>query len=91
MLRSAFELGPEQRAAIQSALDDLCGQSIPLKFEASAELVSGVELSAQGQKLAWSISDYLATLTLGLENLGPDALGQEALGQENGPEVTESN
>ena len=26
------------------------------------ELVNGIELSANGQKVAWSIADYLATL-----------------------------
>ena len=26
------------------------------------ELVSGIELSTNGQKVAWSIADYLATL-----------------------------
>ena len=66
LLRSAFELPAPQQAAIQSALDESFGQPIALKFETTPELVSGIELSAQGQKLAWSISDYLATLSAGL-------------------------
>jgi F-type H+-transporting ATPase subunit b len=66
-LRSAFELPAAQRAAIQAALDESFGQPIALKFETAPELVSGIELSAQGQKLAWSISDYLAALSSGLE------------------------
>lgn len=65
LLRSAFELPAAQRAAIQTALDDAFGDPIPLEFEADPELVSGIELSAQGQKLAWSISDYLAALSSG--------------------------
>jgi F-type H+-transporting ATPase subunit b len=71
LLRSAFELPEPQRAAIQAALEAAFGQPIPLKFETTPELVSGIELSAQGQKLAWSISDYLAALSSGLqERLG---------------------
>ena len=71
LLRSAFELPAAQHAAIQAALDETFGQPIPLKFETAPELVSGIELSAQGQKLAWSISDYLAALASGLqERLG---------------------
>lgn len=67
LLRSAFELPPLQQAAIQAALAASFGQPIPLKFEAAPALVSGIELSAHGQKLAWSISDYLMALSSGLE------------------------
>ena len=67
LLRSAFELPEPQQAAIRTALAASFGQTIPLKFEAAPELVSGIELSAHGQKLAWSISDYLMTLSAGLE------------------------
>jgi F-type H+-transporting ATPase subunit b len=67
LLRSAFALPAPQRAAIQAALDAAIGQPIPLQFETVSELVSGIELRAQGQKLAWSISDYLDVLSTGLE------------------------
>lgn len=67
LLRSAFELPAAQRAAIQTALDESFGQPIPLAFETAPKLVSGIELSAPGQKLAWSISDYLGALSSGLE------------------------
>jgi len=66
-LRSAFELQAPQQEAIQAALDAVVGQPVPLKFETTLGLVSGLELSAQGQKLAWSISDYLGALSSGLE------------------------
>ncbi|MGK2897462.1 MAG: F0F1 ATP synthase subunit B family protein [Burkholderiaceae bacterium] len=70
-LRSAFALPAAQQAGIQAALDESFGQPIPLKFETAPEFVSGIELSAQGQKLAWSISDYLAALSSSLqEQLG---------------------
>ena len=61
-LRSAFDLPQEQRAAIQNAINETFSADIPLRFETAPELVSGVELSANGQKVAWSIADYLATL-----------------------------
>lgn len=67
LLRSAFELPAAQRAAIQTALSESFGRPIPLRFETVPELVSGIELSAQGQKLAWSISDYLDALSSGLK------------------------
>jgi len=73
LLRSAFELPAPQRGAIQAALDESFGQPIPLEFETAPELVSGVELSAQGQKLAWSIADYLDELESGMDALVGEA------------------
>ena len=71
LLRSAFELPAAQQAAIQTALDQTFGQTIALRFEAGPELVSGIELCAQGQMLAWSIADYLGGLASGFdERLG---------------------
>lgn len=67
LVHSAFALPDAQRATIQAALDTTVGQSVTLKFEVTPELVSGIELSAREQKLAWSISDYLGTLLSGLQ------------------------
>jgi F-type H+-transporting ATPase subunit b len=61
-VRSTFDLPPEQRAAIQKALNETFSADIHLQFETVPELVSGIELSISGQKVAWSIADYLATL-----------------------------
>ena len=61
-VRSAFDPPSEQRAAIQKALNETFSADIPIQFETVPELVSGIELSTNGQKVAWSIADYLATL-----------------------------
>ncbi len=61
-VRSAFDLPPEQHAAIQKALNETFSADIHIQFEVVPELVSGIELSANGQKVAWSIAAYLATL-----------------------------
>jgi F-type H+-transporting ATPase subunit b len=62
LVRSAFDLPAEQRAAIQNALNETFSAEIRLRFERAPDLVSGIELTAGGQKVAWSISDYLASL-----------------------------
>ena len=62
LVRSAFDLPAEQRAAIQKALNQTFSANLALRFEVAADLVSGIELSANGQKVAWSIADYLASL-----------------------------
>lgn len=62
LVRSAFELPAEQRAAIQQALNEAFAAEIPLRFETAPDLISGIELTANGRKVAWSIADYLTSL-----------------------------
>ena len=69
LLRSAFELPPEQRAAIQNALNETFSAEVNVSFETAPDMVSGIEFSTNGQKLAWSISDYLASLEEGVATL----------------------
>ena len=61
-VHSAFDLPPAQRTAIESAVKESFAPEARVQFETAPELVSGIELSTNGQKVAWSIADYLATL-----------------------------
>jgi F-type H+-transporting ATPase subunit b len=61
-VRSAFALPPAQRNAIANAVKETFAVETQMQFETAPEVVSGIELSANGQKVAWSIADYLATL-----------------------------
>ncbi len=61
-VRSAFELPGPQRTAIRKALHETFSVDLQVRFDTSPELVSGIELAANGQKLAWSVSDYLASM-----------------------------
>ncbi len=61
-VRSTFELPESQRIAIQAAINEIATADVRIRFEAAPALVSGIELSANGQKVAWSIADYLSTL-----------------------------
>jgi len=69
LVRSAFALPEEQRAAIQSAVNETLSTDVALRFETAPDLVGGIELSANGQKVAWSIADYLASLQKGVDEL----------------------
>lgn len=62
LVTSAFELPDAQKSELNSAIETVFGQVIKLKFQVEPELVAGIELSANGQKLAWSIADYLNNL-----------------------------
>jgi F-type H+-transporting ATPase subunit b len=59
LVRSAFNLPDEQKAAIQNALNETFSAVIRVRYETDASAISGIELTAQGQKLSWSISSYL--------------------------------
>ena len=61
-MRSAFDLPAEQRAAIQNVLNETFSAEIHVRFETAPDLISGIELTTNGQKVAWSIADYLASL-----------------------------
>ena len=69
LVRSAFDLPEPQRAAIQQALNEAFSADIQVRFETAPDLVSGIELTTNGQKIAWSISDYLASLEKGVGEL----------------------
>ena len=62
LVRSAFDLPAEQRAAIQKALNEAFSGEIHVRFATAPDLVSGIELTMNGHKVAWSIADYLVSL-----------------------------
>ena len=61
-VRSAFALSPAQREAMQSALNQALSRDIQIQFDTTPDLISGIELSANGWKVAWNIADFLAAL-----------------------------
>lgn len=62
VVRSTFDLPAAQQATIKATVHDLLGTDTDLAFETAPDLVSGIELSTDGQKLAWSIAEYLTAL-----------------------------
>jgi F-type H+-transporting ATPase subunit b len=61
-VRSAFELSAAQRAAIQAALNSAFSTEVPVQFDAGADLIGGIELTVNGQRIGWSIAGYLKSL-----------------------------
>jgi F-type H+-transporting ATPase subunit b len=78
LVRSAFDLPAEQRTAIQNALNETFSAKIRVRFETAPDLVGGIELTTNGQKVAWSIGDYLASLQKGVEDLLKEEAKPEA-------------
>jgi F-type H+-transporting ATPase subunit b len=73
LVRSTFELPAEQRAAIQNALNETFSAEVRVRFETTPELIGGIEFSTNGQKLGWTIADYLASMEKGIGELLPKA------------------
>jgi F-type H+-transporting ATPase subunit b len=69
VVRSAFDLPGPQRDTIRKALNESFSTEVKLRFETAPDLVGGIEITANGQKLAWSISDYLSKLEKGVDEL----------------------
>jgi F-type H+-transporting ATPase subunit b len=68
-VRSAFELPAEQQAVIRAALNETFAADIPARFETAPGVLSGIELSANGHEVAWTIAKYLAALEQGVGEL----------------------
>ncbi len=69
LVRSAFDLAPEQRQSIENSVKEMLAATASVRFEVAPNLVSGIELVMNGQKVAWSISGYLASLEKGVNEL----------------------
>ena len=69
LVRSAFDLPAEQRAVIQKALNETFSAEIHVRFETTPDLISGIELTTNGHKVAWSIADYLVSLEKAIDVL----------------------
>jgi F-type H+-transporting ATPase subunit b len=87
-VRSTFELPAEQRAAIQNALNETFSAEVHVRFETAPDLVAGIELTTNGQKVGWNIADYLASLQKGVDDLLKKKEAAEAKPEpESRPEV----
>lgn len=77
LVRSAHDLPAKQHEAIQNALNETFSADIPIRFETSPDLICGIELSTNGQKVAWSIADYLSSLEKGVDQFLKDKTGAQ--------------
>jgi F-type H+-transporting ATPase subunit b len=61
-VKSGFDLQDKQKTDIQNEVDSLLGTKALLEFKTDPTLISGIELSTNGYKLSWSLSEYLNSL-----------------------------
>lgn len=83
-VRSAFDLPSQQQQAIRQAIHETISTDIPVRFETAPDVISGIEFTAQGQKVAWSIADYLASLETSVAELLNEKQEHEAQAEAQG-------
>lgn len=59
VVRTTFDLAKSEQTAAAAAIQTLLGADTEIRFETAPDLVSGIELSSDGHKVAWSIAEYL--------------------------------
>jgi F-type H+-transporting ATPase subunit b len=62
VVKSAFDMPADQRATIQNALNETFSANVRVRFESAPDQICGIELTAEGQKVGWSIAEYLTAL-----------------------------
>jgi F-type H+-transporting ATPase subunit b len=78
VVASAFEISQDMSEEIAQTLQEHLSESIALRFKISPDVVCGIELRAQGRKIAWSMRDYvdgleaILAVVLKGETKGPD-------------------
>jgi F-type H+-transporting ATPase subunit b len=62
LIRSTFDQPADQKAAIQNAMNETFSADVRIRYETTPDGVCGIELTAGGQKIAWTITNYLDAL-----------------------------
>lgn len=86
IVHTAFDLPKKQSIQITKALHGLLGDGVVIEFATDAHLISGIEINSHGQKIGWSIADYLTTLTKRVNDV---MLSHNAV-QDQSPELEKS-
>jgi F-type H+-transporting ATPase subunit b len=62
IVRSTFAQPDDQKASIQNAINETFAADVRIRFETTPDGVCGIELTAGGQKISWTIANYLDSL-----------------------------
>lgn len=79
-IRTAFELGDDERAELTSLIEDQLGEGVPLAFEIDEQLICGVELSTAGVKMSWNIQSHVDDVQAVLAEIIEQEAGDSSVG-----------
>ncbi len=71
-VRTAFELPPAEQTVVKGLIDNVFGPQAKVDFILAPDLIGGIEIEGNGQKLGWSIADYLSSVENSLSELLKD-------------------
>jgi F-type H+-transporting ATPase subunit b len=66
-IRTAFAIPTALQATVEKQIKDKLSPDAQIQFEVNPDLISGIEITSDGQKFAWIISDYLNSLEKEIE------------------------
>ena len=69
LVRTAFALSDQQKEDIEKTVLEIVDEKQAIEFIVDADLVSGIEISSDGRKVAWSITDYVDSLASNVDDL----------------------
>lgn len=69
LIKSSIELTTKQKTTIVKIIEDNFDKSLEINFELTPDLFSGIEFIMNGQKIVWSIDDYMASLEKEVDQL----------------------
>jgi len=75
VVRTAFDLPLALQTSTANALKENLGTQMQVHFETAPALISGIEFNAGGNKVAWSLADYITSLEKSVVDLGKEAHG----------------
>ena len=67
VVRTATNLPSKSRDALTTVIEASFGTDLKLAFQTTPEILGGIELSAGGQKVSWSLEGYLSALETSIE------------------------
>ncbi|GAB4334601.1 MAG: ATP synthase subunit B [Candidatus Abyssubacteria bacterium] len=62
VVNSVFELPDNDKERLKDAIEAAVGRGLEVRFRTSEDMIMGIELRAQGHKIAWNLEEYLETL-----------------------------
>lgn len=65
---SAFEIPQEMRQKMVREIQNQIANNVNVQFKVSSDLICGIELVANGRKIAWNLENYLSSLEEGLSS-----------------------
>jgi F-type H+-transporting ATPase subunit b len=82
-VRSAFALNGQQKQQLSDAISEQFSNSLKINFDTSPDVISGIELTISGQKLAWSMAHYIDELEKHLQQLVQESPGVDVHNNES--------